>query len=359
MSRNNKTSWLNVNKEYEITLRYHVIFWTIYFLFNTFRWGSYFDDYLYSLKTNIIGFPIHMTLCYLNIYVLMPFFIFRKKYFSYVVLVLSAIFLMVLLKFNLTYFLVSMEIWPEGPEIINHMTLNYTIDMMIGELYVMTFVTAIKITMDWLREHKRVTNLEKLQLETELQFLRTQVSPHFFLNTLNNIYALAIEKSNRAPKVIIKLSELMKYMLYETKVRRLSLEKEILCVQNYLDLERIRTGEKLEIDMEISGDITDKTIAPMIILSFVENAFKHGVNKNIGHVIVSVKFKIEGDFLYFSITNPKPALTKFSKKEKPSGGIGLVNVKKRLALGYKSNEYNLTIKDQKDIFVVELKIKVQ
>ena len=133
MSQNNKKSWLNVNKEYEITLRYHVIFWIIYFLFNTFRWGSYFDDYLYSLKTNTIGFPIHMTLCYLNIYVLMPFFIFRKKYFSYVVLVLSAIFLMVLLKFNLTYFLVSMEIWPEGPEIINHITLNYTIDMMIGE----------------------------------------------------------------------------------------------------------------------------------------------------------------------------------------------------------------------------------
>jgi len=350
---------LNVKKEYEITLRYHVIFWTLYFLFNTFRWGIYFNDYLYSLQTNIIGFPIHMTLVYLNIYVLMPIFVFRKKYFTYVILVLSAIFLMVLVKFNLTYYLVSQEVWPEGPETINSITLNYTIDMMIGELYVMTFVTAIKITMDWLIEHKRLNELEKLQLETELQFLRTQVSPHFFLNTLNNIYALAIDKSAKTPKVIIKLSELMKYLLYETKVKRQSLEKEILCIQNYLDLEKIRSGEKLEIEMEISGEITNKTISPMLILSFVENAFKHGVNKNINHVTVKINFIIEGDFLYFSITNPKPAITKFNKRIEPSGGIGLENVKKRLALGYKSNEYNLNIKDEKDIFVVELKIKVQ
>jgi LytS/YehU family sensor histidine kinase len=266
---------------------------------------------------------------------------------------------MVLAKFNLTYFLVSNEVWPEGPETISSITLNYTIDMMIGEVYVMTFVTAIKITMDWLVEHKRLNDLVKLQLETELQFLRTQVSPHFLLNTLNNIYALAIDKSSRAPKVIIKLSELMKYMLYETKVKRLSLEKEILCIQNYLDLERIRSGEKLEIEMEISGEIANKTIAPMLILSFVENAFKHGVNKNIKPVTVKISFHIEGDFLYFSISNPKPAITEFNKRIKSSGGIGLENVKKRLALGYKSNEYNLNIKDQKDIFVVELKIKVQ
>lgn len=359
MSRINKKIGLNINQEYDITLRYHLIFWAIYFLFNTLRWGSYFNDYVYSLKTNIIGFPIHMTLCYLNIYVFMPFFIFRKKYFTYVIVTLSAIFLMVVIKFYLTYFLISPEVWPEGPKIIDRITLNYTIDMMFGELYVMTFVTAIKITMDLLKEHKRLNDLEKLQLETELQFLRTQVSPHFFLNTLNNIYALTLEKSSKAPKVIIKLSELMKYMLYETKVKRLSLEKEILSIQNYLDLERIRSGEKLEIEMEISGEIANKTIAPMIILSFVENAFKHGVNKSIKPVTVKINFNIEGDFLYFSITNPKPAVTEFNRTKKTSGGIGLENVKKRLALGYKSNEYKLTIKDQKDIFVVELKIKVQ
>ena len=168
------------NRLYKISFWHHIIFWSIYFLFNTFRWGSYFNDYLYSLKTNLLGFPIHIALVYFNIYFLMPKFVFKRKYISYVVLILSAIFLMVLAKFNLTYFLISNEVWPEGPALIQTLTLNYTVDMMIGEFYVITFVTAIKITLDFLKEHKRVTDLEKTQLETELQFLKTQISPHFF-----------------------------------------------------------------------------------------------------------------------------------------------------------------------------------
>ena len=359
MSIFNKNIGDVINGKYTITVKYQVIFWSTYFLFNVLRWGSYFDDYFYALQTGIIGFPIHMTLCYLNIFIFMPYILFRKKYILYALTVLGSIFLMVILKFNLTYYLVSTEVWPEGPDTINSITLNYTIDMMFGELYVMTFVTAFIVTIDWLNEHKRLNDLEKLQLETELQFLRTQVSPHFFLNTLNNIYALSIENSKKTPRLIIKLSELMKYLLYETKVKRQSLEKEILCIQNYLDLEKIRSGQKLQIDMSISGDIDDKTIAPMLILSFVENAFKHGVNKNIDPVQVKIDFTIDGDFLYFTIINPKPAVTKFVKKERPSGGIGLINVKKRLALGYKKNEYRLDIKDQSDIFMVKLKIKVQ
>ena len=143
--------------------------------------------------------------------------------------------------------------------------------MMIGELYVITFVTAIKVTMDWLQEQKRVTALEKTQLETELLFLRSQISPHFFFNTLNNIYSLAIEKSDKTPKLILRLSELMRYLLYETKSKRQSLEKEIICIENYLDLEQIRYGELLKTETTISGDIMDKKIAPILLLSFIEN----------------------------------------------------------------------------------------
>ena len=143
---------------------------------------------------------------------------------------------MVFVKFNLTYYLVSENIWPEGPQVIHDFTFSYAIDMMIGELYVITFVTAIKITMDWLKEQKRVADLEKIQSETELLFLRTQISPHFFFNTLNNIYSLSIEKSEKTPKIILKLSELLRYLLYETKAKRQSLEKEIICIQKLLRL---------------------------------------------------------------------------------------------------------------------------
>ena len=344
---------------YNVTIRYHVIFWIIYFLLNTVRWGSYFGDYEYSIKTNLLGFPIHMILSYLNIYVLMPVFIYKKKYLAYVLLLLSSLVIMVLVKFNLTYFLVSENVWPEGPEVIHEITLNYVIDMMIGELYVIAFVTAIKTTSDWINEHKRRTDLEKLQLETELMFLRIQVSPHFFFNTLNNIYSLALEKSDKTPVLILKLSELMHYLLYETKKKRQNLEKEILCIQNYLELEKIRYGQLLEVNMGIKGDIYDKKIAPMILISFIENAFKHGAKKNIGEIKIDISFEVKEEFLYFRISNPTPVLATGKEKTDKKGGIGLKNVKKRLSLGYEKDEFDLDIRNDDKMFIVNLKIKVK
>jgi len=335
-----------------------VLFWAVYFLLNILRWGNYFDDYLYSLKTNIIGFPVHMILVYLNIFVLMPRFVYKRKYFFYIFFLIASLLLMVFMKFNLTFYLVSENIWPEGPSVIHNFTFSYAIDMMIGELYVTTFVTAIKITMDWLEEQKRVAALEKMQSDTELLFLRSQISPHFFFNTLNNIYSLSIEKSEKTPRIILKLSELMRYLLYETKTKRQSLEKEIICIQNYLDLERIRYGELLKINMNISGNILDKKIAPILLLSFVENAFKHGANKNIGNVTIDIDFKIVKNFLFFTISNPISEITKHKLVINHSGGIGLNNVKKRLALGYDSDEYDLKIDNEDKLFTVKLKIKV-
>ncbi|WP_432221031.1 sensor histidine kinase [Flavobacterium sp. TMP13] len=346
------------NRLHKISFWHHIIFWSVYFLFNTFRWGSYFDDYVYSLKTNLLGFPIHVLLCYFNIYFLMPQFLFKKRYISYVILMLSAIFLMVLAKFNLTYFLISNNVWPEGPQTITSLSLNYTVDMMIGELYVITFITAIKVTLDFLKEQKRVADLEKAQLETELLFLKSQISPHFFFNTLNNIHSLALEKSSKTPKIILRLSELMRYLLYETKLERQSLENEILCIQNYLDLERIRHDDLLQINMSISGDILDKEIAPILLLTFVENAFKHGANKNIGIVNIDIDFTILENFLYFTITNPLPAVTEIKSCLGESSGIGLENVKKRLMLGYNKEDYDLKINTENNKFTVVLKIKV-
>lgn len=358
----------NSNLLYRVSLKHHLLFWLIYFTLNTLRWGSYFDDasfenyfqfpYLYSLKTNLLGFAIHIALCYFNIYFLMPKFVLKKRYLPYIIIILATIFVMVVIKFNLTYLLVSQDVWPEGPEATTTMTLNYTIQMMFGELYVITFVTAIKITFDFLKEHQRVAKLERAQLETELLFLKTQISPHFFFNTLNNIYSLAVENSKKTPKIILKLSELMRYLLYETRSKRQSLENEILCIQNYLDLERVRHSDELEVDMSISGDIQDKEIAPILLLSFIENAFKHGVHKNIGEIKIDIDFTIRKDFLYFTITNPMPKETEHKDSINQSNGIGLENVKKRLELGYNKNDYKLIIRNKNNMFIVKLKIKV-
>ncbi|HEA28911.1 MAG TPA: sensor histidine kinase, partial [Leeuwenhoekiella sp.] len=230
--------------------------------------------------------------------------------------------------------------------------------MMLGEFYVLSFVTAIKITADFLRESSRAARLEKVQMETELRFLRSQISPHFFFNTLNNIYSLSLENSTKTPDVVLKLSELMRYLVYETKPNKQCLKKEILCIQNYLDLERIRYGALLNIDLSISGDIEDKKIAPMLLIPFVENAFKHGANKNIGEVCIKIDFIIQDDFLFFKIRNTATSESYVQKLEN-AGGIGIENVKKRLELGYAKDEYQLEIHNLKNEFIVDLKLKLQ
>jgi len=318
---------------YNIILKHHVIFWCIYFLFTTFRWGSYFNDYIYAFKTTALGFVIHMTLSYFNIYYLMPKFVYKRKYILYVLLVILSLFVMLLVKFYLTFFLVSNNVWPEGPEVTNKLTLNYAIEMMLGELYVVAFVSAIKVTLDWLREHKKLIDVE-------------------------NIYSLSVEKSEKTPKTILKLSELMRYLLYETNQKKQSLTKEIICFQNYIDLEKIRYGNLLKININISGEIENKKIAPMLLLSFIENAFKHGANKNIGEIEINIDFKVIDGFLNFKISNPISKEINNNKIESNSGGIGIGNVKKRLELGYHPSEYDLSIGEINNQYIVDLKIKV-
>ncbi|MBO2544663.1 histidine kinase [Salegentibacter sp. BDJ18] len=343
--------------DYKITAWHHLVFWLIYFLFNTLRWGSYYDDFALSLKGNLIGFPIHMFLCYFTIYFLIPRFIFKRRFISFSSILLVSIFIMVVAKFYLTLFLVSNNVWPEGPEATSEFTFNYALTMMLGEFYVISFVTAIKITLDWLSASKRAARLEKEQLQTELRFLRSQISPHFFFNTLNNIYSLSLEQSKKASETVLKLSELMRYLLYETKDNKQPLDKEILCIQNYLDLERIRYGEQVKINMEVTGDIEGKKIPPMLFIPFIENAFKHGASKNIGDVCISIKLQVKQEDIYFKVSNTLPDKRINNKLEKESGGIGIENVKKRLALGYAEKDYNLEIYSKDENFIVALKLK--
>ena len=343
--------------DYPVNYKHHILFWTIYFLFNTLRWGSYYHDYFYSLKSNIVGFPIHMALTYFNIYYLMPKFVFKKKYFTYAILILISLYIMLNVKYYLTYYLLSTNVWPEGQP-TESLTVNYAVQMMLGELYVISFVTAIKITIDWLREHSKLHEVEKRQLATELRFLRSQVSPHFFFNTLNNIYSLSLAKSDRAPEVILKLSELMRYLLYATDKRKQKLKKEIECIQNYIDLERIRFDNSLEVKVEISGDLENKVIAPMLLMPLIENSFKHGASQNIGQMKIFLDINVEGDFLYFELSNNIPKEKGKSKMPTRSGGIGLSNVRKRLELGYKPEDYELLIEEKNNNFNVLLKLRV-
>ncbi len=354
-----KHYYIKEGGEYSISPWHHILFWICYFLFNTLRWGSYYNDFILSLKGNLIGFPIHIILCYFTIYFLIPKFISKRKFVSFSILLMVSIYIMVLLKYYLTITLISNNVWPEGPEATSEFTFNYALTMMLGEFYVISFVTAIKITLEWLSASKRAAKLEKEQLQTELRFLRSQISPHFFFNTLNNIYSLSLEQSKKTSETVLKLSELMRYLLYETRENKQSLKKEILCIQNYLDLERLRYGRQVKINMEIEGIIHGKKIPPMLFIPFIENAFKHGASKNIGEVLISIKIVVEDDYIIFTLVNTLPDKRSHQSVLPDSGGIGIENVKKRLALGYKKNDYSLDLYSDEENYNVRLKIKTK
>lgn len=343
---------------YKIGPEHHILFWSCYFLFNVLRWGSYYDDFLLSLKGNIIGFPIHMLLSYVTIYIFIPRFIEKRRFFSFAVSLIASIFVMVRLKYDLTSLLVSSNVWPEGPVETTTFSFNYVIAMMLGEFYVVSFVTALKITIDWMQESKRVAKLQKTQLETELKFLRSQISPHFFFNTLNNIYSLSLEKSVKASETILKLSELMRYLLYETNESKQDLQKEIICIQNYLDLEKIRYGDLLQVKMSITGDITGKKVSSMLLIPFIENAIKHGANKTIGRTDIIITFAIQDDFLLFKIINTLPPPS-YKAQIGHSGGIGIANVRKRLELAYCKDEYEIQNYVKENSYIAELKLKLR
>lgn len=349
---------INASMGYRISTLHHVVFWFLYFLFNFLRWGSYYSDYMLSLKGNILGFPIHIILSYFTLYYLVPKFIKNRKFLAFSLSLAGAIFVMVVIKYQLTRLLISTNVWPEGPVETSTFSFNYALTMMLGELYVVAFVTAIKITLDWMSESSRAVRLEKVQLETELRFLRTQISPHFLFNTLNNIYSLTLERSAKASETILKLSELMRYMLYETNENKQDLKKELRCIQNYLDLERIRYGDSLHIEMNICGEIEDKKIASMLLLPFVENAFKHGANKIKGPVNILIDIKVQEGYLFFTIINTIPDASMIPAVKGP-GGIGISNVRKRLELGYHRDEYQLRNYADQDTYKVELKLKLR
>ncbi|MDP6922132.1 MAG: histidine kinase, partial [Lutibacter sp.] len=256
-----------------IPKKYHIIFWLGYFGFNVLRWGSYFGDYWYSFKSNLVEFPLHMLLVYLNIYWLMPRFVLRRKYKRYILFLLSALLLVYCLRTGLNYLLVDKNIWPEAAFPQRAFSFNHIVAVSLGELYVLALATTLKLTVDWIRERTRVEDLRKIQKKTELDFLRSQIQPHFFFNTLNNLYALTLEKSALAPSVVLKLSDMMQYVLYDVKTPAIRLYEEINHLQNYLDLERLRFGEKVEVNTEIIGNIDNLKVPPLLFLPFVENCF--------------------------------------------------------------------------------------
>jgi sensor histidine kinase YesM len=224
--------------------------------------------------------------------------------------------------------------------------------MLAGTYFIVFLSTGIKLTEYWFIEQQRRQAAMKEKVETELRLLTSQIHPHFLFNTLNNIYALALQKSDQAPDAIIKLSELLDYLLYHGENEQVPLLKEIELINHYMELEKLRYGDRLQALFEKKGDPDNVTIAPVLLLPFVENAFKHGISKSRDKVWLKIHLEISNRSINFHIENSKPGI---SSNTNIAGGIGLENLKRRLAILYE-NRHTLEIFDKEDVYSIKLNL---
>lgn len=221
-------------------------------------------------------------------------------------------------------------------------------------LLVFVFSTGIRVINQWLLSEQRNKEIANEKLKAELSFLKAQINPHFLFNTLNNIYALASAQSEHTAAAVMKLSSIMRYVLTEARNDLVPLEKEIQFTSHYIELQKMRLTDKTVIEFNVCGEPLGRQIAPLLLLPFVENAFKYGISTR-ERSPIKILLEIKKEWLYFSICNQKHPNTLLRVSD--NTGIGISNTKRRLDLFYE-DRYSLEIDDKSNEFIVHLKIPV-
>ena len=302
-----------------------------------------------------VSFILHnaliATFFYINMLVLTPFILEKKGWTLYII---TGIFFVIMFgvlshyvreSFMTNEFRRSLQ--PQPPRPPRQFPFPY-FGLMFPYLVAWVFSTSVKFSMDYLRLERKRKESENEDLKSELSLLRSQISPHFMFNILNSLTALARKKSDLLEPVIIKLSQLMRYTIYHSAVQRVELETEIEYLQNYIDLQRLRFGQHVEINFNKHIDHPNFQIEPMLLISFVENAFKHG-STLVANPVIDISIVCRNGVLNFDVKNK---FVPHTEKDE-THGVGLKNVKRRLELLY-DNKYELVIKDQDPWFIINL-----
>jgi LytS/YehU family sensor histidine kinase len=206
-----------------------------------------------------------------------------------------------------------------------------------------------------LESKKKLAEKERENIQNELKALQAQINPHFLFNSLNTIYSLALKKAPTTPEVILKLSDVLRYMIYESNEKYVNLEKEIKFIRNYIELQKLRTHVSEVVSFEVTGKLHDQKIAPLILIVLIENAFKHGLKGDIQDQFIRIRIDIRPDEIDFFSENNMGKSTEI--KDEIHGGLGLENIKRRLDIMY-PNQHELTFDSGEGIFSVRLKIRL-
>jgi len=221
-----------------------------------------------------------------------------------------------------------------------------------------SITSLLKLSKSWFvvnQLQRELLEKEKQRVQEELKALKAQINPHFFFNTLNSIYSMSLDKDERLPGTILQLSELMRYFLYESKEDLVPLAKEIQVLKDYIALQKIRSNEQLKVETVFEDDIKQQKIAPLLLITFLENAFKHGAKGETGTTFINLKISVTNNILNFLLENNKGTVDIIEKTDHK--GLGLDNVKRRLELIY-GGRYNLTIADKGNSFAVNLQLQL-
>jgi len=282
---------------------------------------------------------------YLNYYKLIPVLYLKKRTATYILSIIGLFFIIRLLSFLIfNSFTNHQDRASEmGNPLVMLSPLLFTIVLFVS--------LGMRLTSEWKRAEEEMIKIEKEKLNVELSYLKAQVNPHFLFNSLNSIYSLAIIQSNKTADAIMKLSKLMRYVIYEANAPMVLLEMELSYIQSFIELHQLRLTENNHIEFQIIGDPNKLMIAPLILIPFVENAIKHGTS-TIEQTLIRIKVSLLKSDLYFSVVNTK--VNVISKNKEP-GGIGIENTRKRLEMIYKKNQ-KFSIIENDDSFKVDLKI---
>jgi len=295
---------------------------------------------------------------YVNLIFLIPRYLRKKKYIIYIAFQLLNILIFVIFDILTLIYLFNRVISKEfiDPTFPDNLRLIIWVFVEISIVFIFISITTfLKFLRDWVNMQDKIIKIkeiEKQRLQAELNSLKSQINPHFLFNTLNNLYSLALYKSEETPGLILKLSDLMRYIIYDCRANRVSIQQEIDFINNYISLEKLRLGEQILVSLNIVGD-TNKKIAPLIFINLVENAFKHC--KKSEDSFIKIDFDIENqNVLIFSIENSCENCKNNSNN--PYSGIGIQNVKKRLELLYPKNA-EMIISNENNVYKIILKIK--
>jgi len=332
----------------------HLTFWVVFILFFAYAWGSYDANYLKTIYVELVNLPVKILLVYSVIYLLYPTFLYKGKIWHFLFFFILLIAISASLQ-RITDNLIIIDyffpMWEKAP--------TFSFSQLVRSAVNLGAVLALPMTVKLMEYIGKVQQNEQIlakeKLEAELSFLKNQVQPHFLFNTLNSLYSLILKKSDQSLDVVLKLSDLLRYMLYETNSARVDLQKEINSIKSYLDLEKIRYGNRIDLSLNIWGDLGGNRVAPMLILPFIENACKHSTKGFDGTAWITIELGIKQNSLILKIENSLPSSS--SNQDSMVGGIGLQNVKRRLSLIY-PERHELKIEVTEESYSVHLNLEL-